>query len=114
MLIVDDEAAVRGPANEHLRDLGYSVVEAHDGPTALRLLDEGLRPDVLVTEVGMPNGMDGRAVTEEAQRRLPGLPVIFVTGYARVDLPEDAVVVAKQFDLDLLARRMGFVFGRHP
>jgi PAS domain S-box-containing protein len=114
VLMVDDEAAVRGPAAEHLRDLGYHVVEANDGPTALRLLDEGLRPDVLVTDVGMPNGMDGCMVTEEAQRRLPGLPVIFVTGYARVALPENAVVVTKPFDLDLLARRLGFVFGRHP
>ena len=114
VLIVDDEAVVREPAAEHLRDLGYRVVEANDGPTALRLLDEGLRPDVLVTDVGMPNGMDGRAVTEEAQRRLPGLPVIFVTGYARVALPENAVVVTKPFDLDLLARRLGLVFARHP
>ena len=114
VLMVDDEAVVREPAAEHLRDLGYRVVEANDGPTALRLLDEGLRPDVLVTDVGMPNGMDGRAVTEEAQRRLPGLPVIFVTGYARVALPENAVVVTKPFDLDLLARRLGFVFARHP
>ncbi|MGK7870827.1 ATP-binding protein [Falsiroseomonas sp. E2-1-a20] len=114
VLMVDDEAAVRGPAAEYLRDLGYRVVEANDGPTALRLLDEGLRPNVLVTDVGMPNGMDGRAVTEEAQRRLPGLPVIFVTGYARVTLPDDAVVVTKPFDLDLLARRLGFVFGHRP
>jgi PAS domain S-box-containing protein len=106
VLMVDDETAVRGPAAERLRDLGYRVVEAHDGPTALRLLDEGLRPDMLVTDVGLPNGMDGRVVTEEARRRLPGLPVIFVTGYARVALPEDAIVITKPFDLDLLARRL--------
>ena len=106
VLIVDDRTAVRGPAAEGLRDLGYRVVEANDGPTALRLLDEGLRPDVLITDVGLPNGMDGRVVTEEAQRRLPDLPVVFVTGYAWVALPDDAVVITKPFDLDVLAQRL--------
>nr|WP_246603214.1 PAS domain S-box protein [Falsiroseomonas tokyonensis] len=109
VLLVDDETAVRMPAAERLRDLGYRVVEATDGPTALRLLEEGLRPDILVTDIGLPNGMDGRMMTEEAQRRRPGLPVVFVTGYARVALPEDAVVVTKPFDLDVLARRLAAV-----
>ena len=109
VLVVDDEAAVRIPAAERLRDLGYRVVEANDGPMALRLLDEGLRPDILVTDVGLPNGMDGGTVTEEARRRRPDLPVVFVTGYARVALPDDAVVVTKPFDLDVLARRLAAI-----
>jgi CheY-like chemotaxis protein len=106
VLMVDDEVAVRVPAGERLRDLGYHVVEAPDGPSALRMLDEGLRPDLLVSDVGLPNGMDGRAVAEAARRRLPGLPVLFMTGYARVVLPDDAAVITKPFDLQALAARV--------
>ena len=106
VLMVDDEAAVRGPAAERLRDLGYRVVEAADGPAALTLLHEGLRPDLLVTDVGLPGGMDGRAVAEAAQRKLPVLPVLFMTGYAQVALPDNAEVITKPFDLEALAARI--------
>ena len=107
VLLVDDETAVRVPAAERLRDLGYRVIEAEDGPKAVRFLDEGLRPDILVTDVGLPNGLDGRAVAEQARQRWPDLPVVFATGYAHVALPDDAVVVTKPFDLDVLAKRIG-------
>ena len=106
VLMVDDETTVRMPAAERLRDLGYRVVEAGNGPEAVRLLEEGLRPDILVTDVGLPNGMDGRAVAKELERRWPGLPVVFATGYAHVALPDDAMVVTKPFDLDTLAARI--------
>ena len=106
VLMVDDEAAVRGPAAERLRDLGYRVVEAADGPAALTLLDKGLRPALLVTDVGLPGGMDGRAVAEAAQRKLPVLPVLFMTGYAQVALPDNAEVITKPFDLEALAARI--------
>lgn len=59
--------------------------------------------------MGLPNGMDGRTVTEEARRRRPNLPVVFVTGYARVALPDEAVVITKPFDLDVLARRLSAI-----
>lgn len=104
LLLVDDETSVREPIAAWLRDIGYGVVEAVDGPTALRKLDEGFRPTVLVTDVGLAGGMDGRALAEEARRRCPGLPVIFITGFTRVPLPDDAPVLVKPFDLDALAR----------
>ncbi|WP_431271119.1 response regulator [Dankookia sp. P2] len=106
VLLVDDETAVRVPTAERLRDLGYHVVEAEDGPKALRLVGEGLRPDVLVTDIGLPGGMDGRAVADELRRQRPDLPVVFATGDAQVALPDDAVVVAKPFDLDVLVARV--------
>jgi PAS domain S-box-containing protein len=107
VLMVDDETAVREPAAARLRDLGYRVIEAENGPRAMQLLEDGLRPDILVTDVGLPQGMDGRAVAEAVRRRWPGLPVVFATGYARVALPDDAAVVTKPFDLDTLAARIG-------
>jgi PAS domain S-box-containing protein len=114
VLMVDDELAVRVPAGERLRDLGYRVVEAPDGPSALRMLEEGLRPDLLVSDVGLPNGLDGRALAEAARQKLPGLPVLFMTGYARVALPDDAAVITKPFDLQALAERVMQALSEFP
>jgi CheY-like chemotaxis protein len=107
VLLVDDEAAVRHPAAERLRELGHRVLEAADGPSALRLLsDDTLRPDLLVTDVGLPNGMNGRQVAEAVRERVPGLPVLFITGYAGTALPPDVEVIGKPFSLDALAQRV--------
>ena len=107
VLLVDDEAAVRRPAAERLRELGFRVLEAADGPSALRLLgDDAPRPELLVTDVGLPNGMNGRQVAEAARERWPGLPVLFITGYAGTWLPPGVEVIGKPFGLDALARRV--------
>ena len=106
VLLVDDEAATRALAAERLRELGFQVVEAADGPTALRLLDNGLRVDLLLTDVGLPNGMNGRQVAEAAREYRPRLPVLFITGYVSGELPLGVEVVGKPFALDELARRV--------
>jgi PAS domain S-box-containing protein len=111
VLLVDDEEGVRRTAADRLRDLGHTVVEAADGPEALRMM-VGTRPDLLVTDVGLPNGMNGRQVAEAARERIPGLPVLFITGYAGTVLPPGVEVIAKPFDLDTLARRVGTLLGR--
>ena len=86
VLLVDDEETVRQPVADRLRELGYAVLEARDGPSALGIL-ASTRPDLLVTDVGLPNGMNGRQVAEAARERVPGLPVLFITGYAGTLLP---------------------------
>ena len=111
-MLVDDESDVRGPAAERLRELGYSVLEAADGPTALKLLDRGAHVDLLVTDVGLPNGMNGRQLAEAMRERLPGLPVVFITGYAATVLPEGSEVIGKPFELDGLARRIEAILRR--
>ena len=110
VLLVDDEDVVRRPAADRLRDLGYVVLEARDGPEALRILVSAC-PDLLVTDVGLPNGMNGRQVAEAARERLPGLPVLFATGYAAASLPSGVEVIGKPFDLDALARRVQAILG---
>ena len=87
VLVVEDEATVRMVIMEALSDSGYTVLEAIDGPTGLRILDSGARIDLLVTDVGLPGGMNGRQLAEAARRRRLGLKVLFVTGYE-----ENAVV----------------------
>ncbi len=106
VLLVDDEAAVRGPAAERLRELGHRVLEAVDGPAALRLLSGSAGVDLLITDVGLTGGMNGRQLAEAARERLPGLPVLFITGYATTRLPPGMEVIAKPFALDLLACRV--------
>lgn len=106
VLLVEDEALARQAASERLRDLGYRVLEAADGPAALQLLDGGAQIDMLVTDVGLPNGLNGRQVAEAIRERRPGIPVLFITGYAGTDLPPGSEVIDKPFDLDTLARRI--------
>jgi CheY-like chemotaxis protein len=82
ILVVEDDDDVRIYSTEGLRDLGFTVLEAHDGATALRVLE--LHPEValLLTDVGLPN-MNGRQLADEARRRNPTLRVLFTSGYAR-------------------------------
>jgi PAS domain S-box-containing protein len=106
LLLVDDEPDVRGTVAERLRDLGYAVLEAADGPALLRMMPQAPAPKLLITDVGLPEGMNGLQVAEAVQRLVPGLPVLFITGYARVALPPGAEVLTKPFALDALARRV--------
>jgi len=109
VLLVEDEADVRTAVAEHLRDLGYRVLEAGDGPAALRLLRGVPRVDLLVSDVGLPGGLNGRQVADAARERQPGLPVLFITGYAGTfldgQLAPDMAVIGKPFALDALAAK---------
>jgi CheY-like chemotaxis protein len=113
VLLVDDEDAAREAMAERLRELGYHVLEAADGPAALHLLDGGARADMLVTDVGLPNGMNGRQVAEAVRERRPGIPLLFITGYAGTSLPDGSEVIDKPFELDALARRVQATLARH-
>ena len=81
VLLVDDEAVVREVLAAQLRDEGLDVLEAGEGYAALALLDRGEALDAMVSDLAMP-GLDGVALTREAKRRRPELPVILLTGYA--------------------------------
>jgi CheY-like chemotaxis protein len=83
ILVVEDEADVRSFTVEMLRELGYRVIEAPDGPSGLRLLDAHRDIKLLFTDVGLPGGINGRQLAEEAQRRKASLKVLFMSGYAR-------------------------------
>ncbi|MDO9489782.1 MAG: PAS domain-containing protein, partial [Sphingomonadaceae bacterium] len=83
-LLVDDEDLVRASTADMLADIGYHVVEATSAEAALRLFDDGLRPDLLVTDHLMP-GMSGTDLARELSERQPGLRVLVVSGYADVE-----------------------------
>jgi len=82
ILVVEDDDALRAYAGDILRELGYRVIEAKNGASALDIL-EGGGIDLLFTDVVMPGGMNGRQLADEAVRRRPGLKVLFTTGYTR-------------------------------
>jgi PAS domain S-box-containing protein len=83
ILVVEDDADVRAYSVETLRELGYAVLEAPDGHAALRVLEARPEIDLLFTDVGLPGGLNGRQLVDEARRRHPQLKVLYTTGYAR-------------------------------
>jgi two-component system, cell cycle sensor histidine kinase and response regulator CckA len=99
ILLVDDDPYVRKAMARSLRAFGYEVVEAADADTALGLLDA--RPvDLLLTDVVMPY-MDGRQLAEAAQRRRPGLKVLFASGYTDDEVLRHGV---RRQEMDLLEK----------
>lgn len=84
ILVCEDDEKVRAYAVEVLHELGYQVIEAGDGPTALDALDRASPAvDLLFTDVVLPGGMTGADIAREALARQPDLKVLFATGYAR-------------------------------
>jgi PAS domain S-box-containing protein len=81
ILVVEDSEMVRDFARSVLVSLGYTVSLAQDGRAALTLVDQGLRPDLLLTDIILPNGMDGFAVAEQVGQKVPGIPVLYMSGY---------------------------------
>jgi PAS domain S-box-containing protein len=83
ILVVEDDEDLRIYASEILRELGYRVLEAANGAEALTFLDREADIDLLLTDVVMPGGINGRELADEVTRRRPALKVLFTTGYTR-------------------------------
>ena len=82
VLVVEDSGPVRRVAVGTLRGLGYQVLEAEDGPSALAILQEPGRIDLLFTDLIMPNGIDGQELLRRARALRPGLKALFTSGYS--------------------------------
>jgi CheY-like chemotaxis protein len=82
VVLVEDETAIRQMIAGVLKDLGYAVIEAEDGPSALKTLEAADGVDLLVTDVGLPGGLNGRQVADAARVRRPNLRVLFITGFS--------------------------------
>ncbi|WP_159994074.1 PAS domain S-box protein [Roseomonas sp. 18066] len=112
VLVVDDEPTVRMLVTEVLEDLGYAALEASDGATGLKLLQSDARIDLLVSDVGLPGGMNGRQMADAARVVRPDLKVLFITGYAENAVVGDGHlapgmhVLTKPFSLESLASRI--------
>jgi PAS domain S-box-containing protein len=89
VLVVEDDPDVRAYSCDTLVELGYHVLSAENGTAGLRLIESHPEILVLFTDVGLPGGMNGRQLAEEARRRRPQLKVLFTTGYARNAIVHD-------------------------
>ena len=112
VLVVDDEPSLRMLVMEILQDLGYAAIEAADGASGLKILQSDVRIDLVVSDVGLPGGMNGRQMADAARVFRPDLKFLFITGYA-----ENAVVgngyldpgmhvMTKPFAMEALATRI--------
>jgi PAS domain S-box-containing protein len=112
VLVVDDESTVRMLVSEVLDELGYETIEAEDAASGLKYLQTARRIDLLVTDVGLPGGMNGRQLADAALSLRPGLKILFITGYAETavigqgQLQPGMHVMTKPFSLDGLGRRI--------
>ncbi|KLA94580.1 response regulator [Xanthomonas hortorum pv. gardneri] len=83
VLVAEDNDDVRAYTVEVLRQLGYKVLEAHDGASAMRLLErKDVKVDLLFSDIVMP-GMTGWELAREAKAHLPTLRILFASGYPR-------------------------------
>jgi len=82
VLVVEDDEDVRLFTTENLRELGFSVIEAQDGPSALKQLEQHPEIQLIFTDVGLP-GMNGAQLVAAARALRPDIKVLFTTGYAR-------------------------------
>lgn len=112
VLVVDDEPSLRLMVMDLLSDLGYAAIEAADGAAGLRVLQSDARIDLVVTDVGLPGGMNGRQMIDLARVGRPTLRTLFITGFAENALLNNGQlepgmsVLTKPFAMDVLAARI--------
>ncbi|HEX3755225.1 MAG TPA: ATP-binding protein [Rhizomicrobium sp.] len=112
VLVVDDETTVRMLVCEVLSERDDHVLEAADGIGALKILESSAAIDLLITDVGLPGGMNGRQVADAARRLRPNLKVLFITGYAENaavgngHLDPGMSILTKPFAMDTLATKV--------
>ncbi|TCU58187.1 PAS/PAC sensor hybrid histidine kinase [Novosphingobium sp. PhB57] len=112
VLVVDDEPSVRMLVTDVLEDLGYAVIEAADSVSGLHVLQSDVRIDLLISDVGLPGGMNGRQMADAGRQSRPDLKVLFITGYAENSvignghLEPGMQVLTKPFAVDTLISRV--------
>ena len=106
VLLVDDEPLIRMSTADMLGDLGYSVIEANSGEAALKIVDEGFLPDILITDHLMP-GITGTELASRVRTQSPATIVLIVSGYADVEgIAPDLPRLTKPFRESDLARML--------
>ncbi|MCC8537038.1 ATP-binding protein [Xanthomonas axonopodis pv. poinsettiicola] len=112
VLIVDDEPSIRSLLGEVLQELGYTVIEAGDSVAGLGILQSDVRIDLLISDVGLPGGMNGRQMADASRAHRPHLKVLFITGFAENALLDGhhleprMAVLTKPFSVSVLTARV--------
>jgi PAS domain S-box-containing protein len=119
VLVVDDEPTVRMLVTEVLEDLGYTAIEAADAASGLKVLQSDVRIDLLITDVGLPGGLNGRQMADAGRQKRPKLKVLFITGYAENaalsngHLLPGMHVLTKPFPMDKLSSTIRNILAGH-
>jgi CheY-like chemotaxis protein len=117
VLVVEDESSVRDLVIEVLTELGYTALQAVDGPSGLKMIEAAGALDLLITDVGLP-GLNGRQLADAARQLRPDLKILFMTGYAENAaighgfLEPGMEMITKPFPLDALAERIRMMIER--
>ena len=112
ILVVEDDEEVRRSSVEALREMGYQVLEAGDAMDGVRLIVDRGDIDLLFTDIGLPGGVNGRALADAARSAQPDLRVLFTTGYTRNAILHNGMLdkgvhfIAKPFNLEALAAKV--------
>ena len=93
VLVVDDEPLIRMVAVEELEELGYAVLEAGDGPMALKILNFSQNIDLLIRDVGLPGGMNGRQLADAARVKRPHWKLCLSPGTLRMPYSITAISI---------------------
>lgn len=113
VLAVDDDVLVRMGTAAMLEDLGHTVREANSGEEALKILAQGTKIDLVVTDQAMPR-MTGVQLAEAILAGQPDLPIILATGYAElpIGLASKLPRLSKPFTQEQLANALNEAIGR--
>jgi signal transduction histidine kinase/ActR/RegA family two-component response regulator len=110
LLVVEDDEIGRMTAADFLREHGFDVLEAEDAAAAMEFFNREPALDLLITDVGLPNGINGRQLADMIRETAPAMPVLFITGYAgsaKMDgLDAGMHILAKPFALPTLVTKV--------
>lgn len=118
ILVIDDEPLIRMILTNALEESGYRVLECSDGAAGLKILSSDARVDLLITDVGLPGGLNGRQVADAARATRANLRVLFITGYAENaivgngHLEAGMEVLTKPFTMAALATKVSEILGK--
>jgi PAS domain S-box-containing protein len=118
ILVAEDDEDVRVTVADMLSELGYKVLKAKDADAALAIVESGVAIDLLFTDVVMPGGLRSPDLARKACERLPGLKVLFTSGYTdnaivhggRLD--EGVELLSKPYTKESLARKLRQIMGQ--
>jgi len=83
VLVVEDEVLIRLAVSDYLRECGYQVIEASNAEEAIRVLEAGIKVDVVFSDVNMPGSLDGFGLAQWVRRERSAIKVILASGAAR-------------------------------
>jgi len=119
ILIAEDDEAVRETVVALLSDLGYRVLKSKDAQSALTVIESGMAIDLLFTDVVMPGPMKSPELARKARERLPGISVLFTSGYTENSivhsgrLDEGVELLSKPYTREALARKIRYVLAKN-